>query len=175
MPFGFRDRRGERAVLPVAAQGGESSARDAAAPLDLTDEEMKGTTRQIVDLTVRVGRAMGMAEQDLKNARLGAFLHDIGMISVPDDILFKDGPLTEQEWQVVREHPTYGHELLSRIPAFAEAMEIPYCHHEKWGRHRVSPRPQGGPDSVVRADLRRRGCVGCAAIRATVSENVDGG
>ena len=132
MPFGFRGRHGEKAVPPDPAQGGESSARDTAAPLDLTDEEMKGTTRQIVDLTVRVGRAMGLSEEELKNARLGAFLHDIGMISVPDDILFKGGPLTEQEWHVVREHPTYGYELLSRIPAFADAVEIPYCHHEKW-------------------------------------------
>ncbi len=132
MPFGFRGRRGDKAVLPTPAHGANPAAQDAAAPFDLTDEEMTGTTRQIVELTVRVGRAMGMSEQDLTNARLGAFLHDIGMTIVPDDILFKAGPLTEQEWEVVREHPTYAHELLSRIPAFAGAAEIPYCHHEKW-------------------------------------------
>jgi len=132
MPFGFRGRRGDKAVLPTAGHGANSAAHDAAAPFDLTDEEMTGTTRQIVELTVRMGRAMGMSEQDLTNARLGAFLHDIGMTIVPDDILFKAGPLTEQEWEVVREHPTYAHELLSTIPAFAAAAEIPYCHHEKW-------------------------------------------
>ena len=132
MPFGFRGRRGERSAPPVAVRGGASAARDGAAALDVTDEEMKGTTRQIVDLTVRVGRAMGMSEEELKNARLGAFLHDIGMISVPDEILFKAGPLTEQEWRAVREHPTYGYELLSRIPTFAAAVAIPYCRHEKW-------------------------------------------
>lgn len=132
MPFGFRSRRGDKTVLPAPTDGAKTAANDAAALLDLTNEEMKGTTRQIVELTVRVGRAMGMSEEDLKNARLGAFLHDIGMTSVPDDILFKAGPLTEREWEVVREHPTYGHDLLSQIPAFARAADIPYCHHEKW-------------------------------------------
>jgi HD-GYP domain-containing protein (c-di-GMP phosphodiesterase class II) len=130
MPFGFRGRRGDKAVLP--ADGANSAAHGQSAQFDLTDEEMKGMIRQIVELTVRGGRAMGMSEQDLKNTRLGAFLHDIGMASVPDDILFKAGPLTEQEWAVVRQHPTYGHDILSGIPAFTGAADIPYCHHERW-------------------------------------------
>jgi len=130
MPFGFGGRRDEKAALlshHVDPAGADPSAR-----IDLTAEELKGTARQIVELTVRVGRAMGMSEQEVKNARLGAFLHDIGMTSVPDDILFKSAPLTEEEWQVVREHPTYAYELLSNTPALAEAVDIPYCHHEKW-------------------------------------------
>ncbi len=132
MPFGFRGWRGDKAVLPAPADSADPAAQGAAARLDLMDEELTGTTRHLVELTMRVGRAMGMSEQDLTNARLGAFLHDIGMTVVPDDILFKAGPLTEQEWEVVREHPTYAHELLSSIPAFAAATDIPYCHHEKW-------------------------------------------
>jgi HD-GYP domain-containing protein (c-di-GMP phosphodiesterase class II) len=102
------------------------------AGFDLTDEEVKGTTRQLVELTVQVARAMGMREGEIKNARLGVFLHDIGMAGIPDDVLFKAGPLSKRERKTVCEHPNYAHELLSSVPALAGALDIPYCHHEKW-------------------------------------------
>jgi HD-GYP domain-containing protein (c-di-GMP phosphodiesterase class II) len=129
MPFWPRGRDEKAALLSHQA---DLAGEDPSVRVDLTDEELKGAMRHIVELTVRVSRAMGMSEAEVKNARLGALLHDIGMTSVPDDILFKSAPLTEQEWQAVREHPTYAYELLSQTPALAEAVDIPYCHHEKW-------------------------------------------
>jgi HD-GYP domain-containing protein (c-di-GMP phosphodiesterase class II) len=95
-------------------------------------EDLQGTTRQIVELTVRIARAMGMPEDEIHNARLGAIIHDIGMAGIPDDVLFKAGPLSKQERDVVRHHPAYARDLLSQVPAFAAALDIPHCHHEKW-------------------------------------------
>src|SRR5262249_48046738 len=127
---GQRGRRDENAAL--LSHRADATGADPSAQIDLTDEELKGTARQIVELTMRVGRAMGMSEEELQHPRLGAFLHDIGMTSVPDNLLFKSAPLAEEEWQVGLQRPTDAYELLSRTPTLAEAVDIPYCHHEKW-------------------------------------------
>ncbi|MDO9508340.1 MAG: HD domain-containing phosphohydrolase [Thermovirgaceae bacterium] len=59
-------------------------------------------------------------------------MHDIGKMGVPDHILFKPGKLTDEEWCIMREHPTYAFELISPIAYLRPALDIPYCHHEKW-------------------------------------------
>jgi HD-GYP domain-containing protein (c-di-GMP phosphodiesterase class II) len=66
------------------------------------------------------------------HVRRGALLHDIGKMSIPDTILMKSGPLTGQEWEIMRRHPAYAFELLSPIAYLRSALDIPYCHHEKW-------------------------------------------
>lgn len=119
-----------------ARQDGEAplgvSSQQGPAGFDLLDEEMRATPRQVVALTVQLARAMGIAEADLKGIQLGAFLHDIGMAAIPDDVLFKPGPLTQAERSVLRRHPSYAYELLAGAPALSTAVDIPYCHHEKW-------------------------------------------
>jgi HD-GYP domain-containing protein (c-di-GMP phosphodiesterase class II) len=62
----------------------------------------------------------------------GVLLHDIGKMAIPDHILLKPGPLTEDEWQVMRQHPIFAYRMLSGIPFLEPALEIPYCHHENW-------------------------------------------
>lgn len=62
----------------------------------------------------------------------GALLHDIGKMGIPDGILLKPGPLTEDEWIVMRKHPAYAYEMLSPIAYPGPALDIPYCHHERW-------------------------------------------
>jgi HD-GYP domain-containing protein (c-di-GMP phosphodiesterase class II) len=69
---------------------------------------------------------------DLTHIRRGALLHDIGKIGVPDAILNKPGPLTDEEWVVMRRHPEVAVELLADVDFLAPALEIPCCHHEKW-------------------------------------------
>ncbi len=64
--------------------------------------------------------------------RRGALLHDIGKMGIPDQILLKPGPLTEEEWEVIRQHPRYAYELLSSISYLGPALDIPHYHHEKW-------------------------------------------
>ena len=66
------------------------------------------------------------------HVRRGALLHDIGKMGIPDAILLKAGPLTDEEWEVMRRHPTYAYEWLAPIGFLRPALDIPYCHHEKW-------------------------------------------
>jgi HD-GYP domain-containing protein (c-di-GMP phosphodiesterase class II) len=81
---------------------------------------------------VQLGRRLGMDNEQLENVRRGAQLHDIGKMGIPDQILFKPGPLTEEEWAVMRRHPVYAYEMLRPFPQFRDIVDIPYCHHEKW-------------------------------------------
>jgi PAS domain S-box-containing protein/putative nucleotidyltransferase with HDIG domain len=100
--------------------------------LDLRDKETEGHTQRVTEMTERLARAMGMSESDLVQVRRGALLHDIGKMGIPDSILLKPGPLTDEEWEIMRKHPVYAYELLSPITFLRPALDIPYCHHEKW-------------------------------------------
>jgi len=100
--------------------------------LDLRDKETEGHTQRVTELTVQMARAMGFGEEEIEHIRRGALLHDIGKMGVPDNILLKNGALNEEEWKIMRMHPVYAHELLFPIRFLQPALDIPYCHHEKW-------------------------------------------
>lgn len=100
--------------------------------LDLRDKESEGHTDRVMNLTLQLARRMAMDEKDLIQIRRGALLHDIGNMSIPDAILLKPAPLTEQEWEIIREHPRIAHQILSPIAYLKPALDIPYCHHERW-------------------------------------------
>ena len=100
--------------------------------LDLRDKETEGHTQRVTDLTVRLARAYGMSDDELVQIRWGGLLHDIGKMGVPDAILLKPGPLTDEEWVSMKRHPTFAFEMLSPIRYLRNALDIPYCHHEKW-------------------------------------------
>ncbi|TMJ00511.1 MAG: GAF domain-containing protein [Bacillati bacterium ANGP1] len=100
--------------------------------LDLRDKETEGHTLRVTKLTERLARALHVGDQDRVHIRRGALLHDIGKMGIPDSILLKPGPLTDEEWVVMKKHPTYAYELLSPIHYLRLAVDIPYCHHEKW-------------------------------------------
>ncbi|MCX7025100.1 MAG: HD domain-containing protein [Spirochaetes bacterium] len=100
--------------------------------LELRDHDTEGHTRRVRDITVKLARVMGVPEPDIINIRRGAVLHDIGKMGIPDSILLKPTGLDEHEQGVMMRHPDYAHELLEKIPFLKPALEIPYCHHEKW-------------------------------------------
>lgn len=100
--------------------------------LDLRDNDTEKHSVRVIDLTMELARALGISGQDLIHIHRGALLHDIGKMGIPDTILLKPGPLTEDEWRVMQLHPVFAYELLSNIPFLKPALEIPYCHHEKW-------------------------------------------
>ena len=100
--------------------------------LDLRDRETEGHTRRVTDITVRFAAMAGLKDADLIHIRRGATLHDIGKVVIPDNILFKPGPLDHLEWETMRQHPKYAVDLLSPIKYLEPAMEIPHWHHEKW-------------------------------------------
>ena len=100
--------------------------------LELRDEDTKGHTERVTDMTVQFGRLMGLQEKEIVNLRRGAMLHDIGKIGIPDAILLKPGPLDPEEREIMQRHTIYAYELLKPIPFLRPALDIPYCHHEKW-------------------------------------------
>jgi putative nucleotidyltransferase with HDIG domain len=83
--------------------------------LDLRDNETEGHTQRVTELTMKLGRQFGLSEEELVHVRRGALLHDIGKMGVPDGILLKPGPLTDEEWVMMRKHTTFAYEMLSPI------------------------------------------------------------
>ncbi|HEU0292330.1 MAG TPA: HD domain-containing phosphohydrolase [Anaerolineales bacterium] len=100
--------------------------------LDLRDKETEGHTLRVTDMTMILARDFGFTEEELLRIRWGALLHDIGKMGVPDHILLKPEPLTQEEQVVMQKHPQYAYDLLQPIAFLQSALDIPYCHHEKW-------------------------------------------
>lgn len=100
--------------------------------LELRDYETEGHTIRVVEMTERLAKRLGLQEPELTFLRYGSLLHDIGKIGIPDSILLKKGPLTDEEWEIMRQHPKHAHEILAPIPYLKNSIDIPLCHHEKW-------------------------------------------
>ncbi|MCA2001543.1 MAG: GAF domain-containing protein [Chloroflexi bacterium] len=100
--------------------------------LDLRDRETEGHTQRVTALTQRLARAMGVGEDDLVHITRGALLHDIGKMAIPEGILLKPGDLTPEERATIQKHPIYAYEMLYPIKFLRPALDIPFCHHEKW-------------------------------------------
>lgn len=100
--------------------------------LDLKDEDTAGHSKRVTDTTVRLARRLGISSDELVHVQRGALLHDIGKMGIPDSILLKRGPLTKEEFDVMKQHPVYAYELLYPIEFLRPALDIPYCHHERW-------------------------------------------
>ena len=100
--------------------------------LDLKDEETENHSQRVTEFTLNIARKMNIKDEELPHIRRGALLHDIGKMGVPDSILLKPGKLNDEEWVVMRNHPVYAHDMLAPIDYLRPALDIPYCHHEKW-------------------------------------------
>jgi len=100
--------------------------------LELRDRETVGHAHRVIEMTLRVADRIGIRSESLQHIRRGALLHDIGKMGIPDSILLKPGPLTPSEWEIMRQHPVHAYEMLKTIDYLQPALEIPYCHHEKW-------------------------------------------
>ena len=100
--------------------------------LEMRDHGTDAHTHRVVDLTLLLAERMGISGSELGHIRRGALLHDIGKMGIPDSILQKPGKLTESEMQIMQTHPGKAYELISQIDYLTPAVDIPYCHHEKW-------------------------------------------
>ena len=100
--------------------------------LDLRDRETEGHTKRVTEMTVKLARKLNCTEEELIHIRRGALLHDMGKMGIPDEILQKPGPLTDDEWVIMRRHPQYAYQMLNPIKYLERAMIIPYYHHERW-------------------------------------------
>ena len=120
--------------------------------LNLRDKETEEHTRRVTDMTLRFARVMGLNDSELVNIQRGAPLHDVGKMAIPDHILFKPGPLNQDEWEIMRQHPGHAVELLSPIKYLGHAIDIPHWHHEKWDGTGY-PDKLGGEETPLSARL----------------------
>jgi len=110
----------------------DSTLEGWAKALELRDKETGDHTLRVAEITVALARAIGLPESELAHIWRGALLHDIGKMSIPDATLKKEGSLNKEEWKIMRQHPQNAYDMLSSIPYLKQALDIPYCHHEKW-------------------------------------------
>ncbi|MCL4273986.1 MAG: HD domain-containing protein [Anaerolineales bacterium] len=122
----------KRTLLPGLALGSDRTIQGWLSALHLRDQETGDHAHRVTEMSLQLARRLGIPEAELIHIRRGAMLHDIGKVAIPDSILFKPAPLTDDEWDVMRRHPVIATEILSPISYFAPAMGIPRSHHEKW-------------------------------------------
>lgn len=114
--------------------------------LEIRDFETQGHSKRVTELSVTLARAFSYSDSELVNLRRGAMLHDIGKMGIPDKILLKPGKLSDKEWKIMKQHPLIAYDLLSNIEFLKPALDIPYCHHEKWDG---SGYPRGLKENVI--------------------------
>jgi putative nucleotidyltransferase with HDIG domain len=117
---------GERERAHLAALAALVSA------LDARERETQAHSLRVQEYTLRLAQEIGVSEEDLVAIAAGALLHDIGKIGIPDAILLKPGPLTEEEWEVMRRHPQIGGEILKGLTHLEAAWAIVLAHQERW-------------------------------------------
>jgi len=100
--------------------------------MDLRDHETEGHTQRVTEMTFRLAEIIGISEDQMVHIHRGALLHDIGKLGVPDSILLKPGTLSDEEMTIMKKHPQFAYDLLMPIDYLLPALDIPYCHHEKW-------------------------------------------
>jgi response regulator RpfG family c-di-GMP phosphodiesterase len=102
------------------------------AAIDLRDSPTAGHSRRVFLYSMELAKAIGGLDQQIRSIAMGAWLHDIGKLAIPDRILLKPGPLTDDEWQIMRAHARIGFDLVKGIAFLSGAAEIVHTHHERF-------------------------------------------
>ncbi len=100
--------------------------------MDFRDHETEGHTLRVAELSAQIAREMGSSPEEVMQLRRGALLHDLGKLAIPDSILRKPDKLTQEEWELMRQHPQTAYDMLAGIDYLRPALTIPLYHHEKW-------------------------------------------
>lgn len=128
-----QERTGQlQAALQQIQRGYEETLQALGAAVDLRDSETAGHSQRVSSYSLEIGRGMRLTDEQLLSVARGAYLHDIGKLGIPDSILLKPGPLTADEWRIMRQHVQIGFDIIKGIPFLAEAGEIILTHHERF-------------------------------------------
>jgi len=120
----------ERSLLKKVAQANEETIFSLVSALDLREKNTRFHSQRVRDYTLIIAKQLGAHENIERTIGLGALLHDIGKIAVPDHILLKPGKLTSEEWEIMRTHAAAGYNLIKEISFLKDVAEIVYSHHE---------------------------------------------
>ncbi len=124
--------REQHARVQEAQRGFNATLISLSKAIDLRDKDTEGHCRRVVDYSLMMGRNLDFTDEELTRLCHGALLHDIGKIGVSDTILHKPGPLTEEEWSVMRTHPELGFMMVADVKQLEKAREIILNHHERY-------------------------------------------
>jgi len=147
----------------------DDSRRDAIVGLATTllerDRYTGDHSEAVVQLTVRVAQALALNPDEVERVETAALLHDIGKVGIPDSILHKDGPLDDEEWVLMKEHPVIGERILRAIPGLGGVARIVRHEHERWDG-------QGYPDAIAgdAIPIGSRIILACDAYHAMTSD-----
>ena len=119
-------------VVPLPYSGREAIVRSLAVAVDVRDGYTREHSRLVSELSAAIARRIGLPSGDVARISVGALLHDVGKIGVPDAILTKEGGLTPEEWDCIREHPDLGRRILEQAPELTDVMPLVFHHQERW-------------------------------------------
>jgi diguanylate cyclase (GGDEF)-like protein len=119
-------------VVSLPHSGREAIVRSLAAAVDVRDGYTREHSHLVSDLSAAIARRIGLPSSDVARISVGALLHDVGKIGVPDAILAKEGDLSPEEWECVREHPELGRRILEQAPELMDVMPLVFHHQERW-------------------------------------------
>jgi putative two-component system response regulator len=114
-----------------ALDSAEAAFMTLALTIEARDPNTKGHCERLARHAVRLGRAIGLADEDLEALHRGGYLHDVGKVGIPDSVLLKPGPLTSDEAQLMRQHPEIGDSLCAPLQSLRRVRPIILCHHER--------------------------------------------
>ncbi len=114
--------------------------------VEAKDEKTEGHCERLSLLSVALGERMGLESSLLRALDRGGVLHDIGKVGIPDPVLFKAGPLDAAEWEIMRQHPVIGDEMVAPLRSLQDVRPIIRHHHERWNG-------SGYPDGLAGNDI----------------------
>ncbi len=127
--------RSQELLLAQLQQAYESSLIMLANAIELRDHYTRGHVERVRDHAVAIAKHLGWTDAQLNHLKYGSILHDIGKIHIMESVLAKPGPLNESEWDVMKNHPVVGMEMVKNIPFLAPAIPVILHHHERWDGH----------------------------------------
>jgi putative two-component system response regulator len=138
--------RNQQILLAQLSQAYQSSLIMLANAIELRDEYAQGHVERVTEFGMSIGRQMGLPPACMGILKLGCILHDIGKIQIREEVLRKKGPLTEDEWTAIKQHPIVGAELIKNVPYLVPAVPVIRHHHEHWDG-------TGYPDGIARGAI----------------------
>ena len=114
--------------------------------IEAKDRYTKGHIHRVASYSYGIGLTLGLTEKELKALKIGALIHDIGKVAIPDSILTKEGPLTKEERKIIKQHPIMGYRICKSLSSLNGALDVILCHHERWDGKGY---PQGLPGPEI--------------------------
>jgi putative two-component system response regulator len=124
--------RNQQLLFVQLQQAYASSLIMLANAIELRDQGTRNHVERVRDIALLIGRQVGWKDEQLRNLEYGSILHDVGKIHIPESVIKKPAKLNDEEWELMRRHPSIGVEIIKEIQYLAAAIPVIRSHHERW-------------------------------------------